>query len=85
MTISWSPNILYVCLSQVVFLKEKLEQLEKALQEQQAEQQLLPVQVQANQATNLDKSDYSYPLSSYNTQHQVALHLSDCCCYLYDV
>ncbi|XP_036957048.1 coiled-coil domain-containing protein 30 isoform X2 [Acanthopagrus latus] len=31
----------------VVFLKEKLEQLEKASQEQQAEQQLLPVQSEA--------------------------------------
>lgn len=62
-----------MCLSQVVSLSEKLEQLEKALQEQQVEQQLLPVQVQANQANNLAKSDYTYPLASYNTGHQMAL------------
>ncbi len=51
---SSSPTVLFVCLFQVVSLQANLERLESDLQ-QQTEQQLVTVKVQANQASELAK------------------------------
>lgn len=55
MKMSCSPTVLLVFLFQVVTLQENVEQLESALQQQQAEGELLTVQLEANQANVLAK------------------------------
>lgn len=74
---SCSLTVLLVFLFQVVTLQENVEQLESALQQQQAEGELLTVQLEANQANVLAKVSPTTQISEHCIiLHHIVCHLN---------